>query len=219
LADAYAALRLLDADPAVDGRRVALRGFSYGGMASVFAAYTEAAERLAPDGPRFAGHVAFYAPCIARFEDPRTTGAPVLMVMGARDQIIDLARCREIERDLKRGGSPVRMVVYPDAFHQWDGGFGSWRAPRGLADCRLEVERSGVIRDRRTLIPMSGPLTRKVILGLCSDREGYLIARDDEIRVRSNRVLGRFLADVLAPGTVSGATVRGGRSDPTPASP
>lgn len=210
LADAYGALRRLAADPRADAGRVALLGFSYGGMASIFAAYAAVAERVAPDGLRFAGHAAFYAPCIARFEEPRTTGAPVLMVMGAKDQIIDLARCREIRSDLERGGSRVTMIVYPDGFHQWDGGFGSWRAPRGLAGCRLEVETGGVIRDRRTLIPMTSPLSRKIILGLCSDRQGYLIARDDGLRTRSNRALGGFLVEVLAPGAISGTTATSG---------
>lgn len=219
MADAYGALRLLDADPRVDARRVVLLGFSYGGMAAIFAVYAQVVERLAPDGIRFAGHAAFYAPCIARFERPATTGAPVLMVMGARDEIIDLARCREIRADLERGGSRVEMVVYPDAYHQWDGGFGSWRAPRGLAGCRLEVEADGDIRDRRTLIPMTGPLTRRVILGLCSDRNGYLIARDEQIRARSNSVLGRFLADMFGPADPSGARASGGRPAGRPVAP
>ena len=56
-----------------------------------------------------------------------------------------------------------------------------------------------LIRDRRTLIPMIGPLSRRIILGLCTDRTGYLIARDDGIRARSNRALGDFLAEVFAP--------------------
>lgn len=199
MADAYAALRLFAARPDVDGDRVALIGFSYGGMAATYAAYAQVAERFAPDGLRFAGHAAYYAPCIARFDRPRTTGAPVLMLMGALDEIIDPARCAEIAGDLEVGGSDVRMVVYDDAYHQWDGSAGRrWRAPRGLAECRLEVEEDGDIRDRRTLLAMSGPLTRKIILGLCSDGDGYVIASDARVRSRSNRELGAFLARVLA---------------------
>ena len=38
---------------------------------------------------RFAGPVAFYGPCIARFADSRTTGAPLLMVYGEKDELID----------------------------------------------------------------------------------------------------------------------------------
>lgn len=39
--------------------------------------------------------------------------------------------------------------------------------------------------------------TRKIILGLCSNSDGYLLGRDDAIRARSNADLARFLDGVL----------------------
>ncbi|HYZ23512.1 MAG TPA: dienelactone hydrolase family protein, partial [Rhodopila sp.] len=82
-ADAYAALHYLARRPEIDPHRVVLAGFSYGGMATEYALYDQMARAFAPDGLRFAGHVAYYAPCIARFADSRTTGAPLLMLYGA----------------------------------------------------------------------------------------------------------------------------------------
>ena len=96
IADVYAALRYLDGLPEVDGDRVALIGFSYGGMAATYAAHAQVAERFAPNGARFAGHVAFYAPCVAQFDDGRSTGAPVLFLIGDGDAIVDQARCAEV---------------------------------------------------------------------------------------------------------------------------
>lgn len=199
VADGYAGLRHLAAMPGIDGGRVVLIGFSYGAMAAVFAAYRMVAERIAPRGPRFAGHVAFYGPCIARFNDHRATGAPVLMLSGSADAIVDPARCAEIAGDLRIGGAEVRTVVYKGAYHQWDGGwYGPVRRGRNLAGCRLSVERNGVVRDRNTFLPMDGRLLRTVILAICTDSKGYLIGRDDRIRARSNRELGRFLGRIFA---------------------
>jgi dienelactone hydrolase len=199
IADAYAALRYLAARPEIDGERVVMMGFSYGGMASVLSAYAQVAALFAPDGLRFVGHVAYYGPCIARFEDPRTTGAPVLMLFGDDDAIMNPERCAETVADLRRGGSAAEMIVYPGARHQWDGSRTvAWRAPRHLADCAVTVDAEGDVHDDRTHLPMIGPTTRRIILGLCSDDDGYLVARDDAVRTRSNRDLGRFLADVLA---------------------
>src|SRR5436305_10898017 len=101
LADAYPGLAFLATRPEIDPRRVVLTGFSYGAMATMYALYAQVADKLAPPLPngerlRFAGHVAFYGPCIARFEDSRTTGAPLLMLIGGRDQITDQGRCAEI---------------------------------------------------------------------------------------------------------------------------
>ena len=199
IADAYAGLRFLAGHNAVDPARVALMGFSYGGMASVLAAYAQVAETAAPDGLRFAAHVAFYGPCIARLEDRRATGAPVLMVWGGEDALIDAQRCAEIADDLRAGGARVSTVSYPGAFHQWDG---AWEGPfeigRSLASCRFRVSRAGIARDRRTFLPMTGPWLRRIILGLCADAEGYKIGRDDRIRAMSNRDVGRFLAAAFA---------------------
>jgi dienelactone hydrolase len=201
IADAYAGLRYLAARPEI-GERVVIVGFSYGGMASVIAAYDQVAARFAPGGERFAGHVAFYGPCIARFEEPRTTGAPVLMLFGDGDAIMNQERCAATVADLERGGSAARMIVYPGARHQWDGNRTvPWRAPRHLADCAVTVDEDGDVQDERTHLPMMGPTTRKIILGLCSSADGYLVARDDAVRARSDQDLGRFLADVLASGS------------------
>jgi dienelactone hydrolase len=200
VADAYAALRYLVARPEIDGARVVIMGFSYGGMASIIAAHAQVAELFAPAGERFAGHVSFYGPCIARFEQPKTTGAPVLMLFGDQDAIMNADRCTQIVSDLQEGGSDARMIVYPGARHQWDGDRAvPWRAPRHLADCAVTVGANGQIRDDRTHLPMIGPVTRRIILGLCSDGDGYLVARDDAVRARSNRDLGAFLLPLFSP--------------------
>ena len=194
LADAYSGLRFLDALPQVDGDRVALMGFSYGGMSTMLGAFAQTAEALSPDGKRFAAHVSFYGPCIARFDDTRATGAPVLLLAGSEDGIVDPERCGEIVEDLRAGGANAELVVYEGAYHQWDGSFAGPRTiGRNLAPCDLNVNEKGIVRDTFTLLPMSGPFLRKVILGVCSDADGYLIGRDDAVRDRSNRDVGAFL--------------------------
>ena len=181
LADVYSGLAFLATRPEIDPDRAVLTGFSYGAMAAIYALYAQIADRLAPSGPRFAGHVAFYGPCIARFEDSRTTGAPLLMLLGGEDAITDERRCAEIADDLRAGGSRVETIVYPGAVHQWDGAFERRPIGRNLRCCSLHVERDGTIRDLRTGLAMTGPFSRKIILGLCTLFAGpYPIGRDDQ---------------------------------------
>jgi dienelactone hydrolase len=198
VADAYAALHYLANRPEIDGRRVALAGFSYGGMATEYAMYAQMADALSPDGLRFVGHVAFYAPCIARFADSRTTGAPLLMLYGADDELMRPERCEEVANDLRAGGSQVDIISYPGAVHQWDGGMPRGVIGRQLAGCRFLVSRGGTVRDQNTGLPMSGPFLRKIILGLCTGSRPYPIGRDDAVRAESNRDFGKFLARIFA---------------------
>ena len=154
-------------------------------------------DALAPDGLRFVGHVSYYAPCIARFVDNRTTGAPLLMLYGADDQLIQPDRCEQTASEMRRGGSHVEIIAYPGAVHQWDGSIQRPLIGRQLGGCRLRVQRDGTVRDENTLLPMSGPFLRKIILGLCTSRRPYPIGRDDAVRAKSNRDFGRFLSLVF----------------------
>jgi dienelactone hydrolase len=199
LADAYSGLRYLAARPEIDPHHIVLTGFSYGAMAAMYGLYAQIADRLAPRGLRFVGHVAFYGPCIARFADSRTTGAPLLMLIGGADEITDQRRCAEVAADLRAGGSRVETVVYPGAVHQWDGAFERRPIGRNLAGCALRVEPDGTIRDLRTGLAMTGPFSRKIILGLCTLFSGpYPIGRDDRVRAQATADWGRFLAAVFA---------------------
>ena len=198
-ADAYAGLRALAADPAIDASRVALVGFSYGGMATEYALYRTVADRFVPPaGPHFAAHVAYYAPCIARFADTRTTGAPLLMMYGGRDQLIHPDRCAQEAADLRAGGSAVTVTVFPDAVHQWDGEMAPRLIGRHLADCAFRVARDGTVHDAGTGIAMTGPLTRGLILAVCTGRRPWPIGRNEEVAAQSDRDLERFLGSAFA---------------------
>jgi dienelactone hydrolase len=194
IADAYAGLRYLDAMPGINGNRVALMGFSYGGLSTMLAAFEQTAQALSPDGLRFAAHVSFYGPCLARFDNIRATGAPVLLLAGSEDAIVDPGRCNEVIADLREGGTQAEFVIYEGAYHQWDGRRAGPRTiGRNLAPCEFNVNARGVARDTFTFLPMSGPFLRKLILGACVGSEGYLIGRDDNVRALSNQQVGTFL--------------------------
>ncbi len=198
LADAYAALRFLDAHPAVDGDRVALVGFSYGGMVATYALHAQVQALYAKRRERFRAHAAFYAPCIASFANRRTTGAPFLMLYGTDDAIVDPARCEATLADLEVGGSATSLEVYAGAAHRWDSGPRNWQAPRGLARCRFRVAADGTVHDERTYLPLDGYLARALALAWCADDDGYRIRGDAAIKARSDARLEAFLEAAFA---------------------
>ena len=66
-------------------------------------------------------------------------------------------------------GSEVTVISYPGAVHQWDGPLSRRLIGRQHAGCRFRVARDGTVRDDRTMLPMTGPFLRRIILGLCTE--------------------------------------------------
>lgn len=198
LADAFAALRSLAGHPAVDPERVAVMGFSYGGMIAVLSAYEQMASLYAPGGERFAGHISYYGCSVPRLEEPAATGAPVRLLLGGADANVSLARSRLIAADLMRGGAPVEVTVFPGAHHQWDSDDLSPRFERfSLIRLGMRVDRANRIFDEGTGLPIRGRASRAVAIAAGLSLHGYTMLRDEAVFRQSEAILSDFLAQVF----------------------
>jgi dienelactone hydrolase len=121
--DAYRALNFLVRQPFVDSARVVALGFSQGGWLALTSVERGIVEQISPN--KFRAAVAFYPPCLG-FKGNMTV--PTLILIGDRDDWTPAGECRNMVdgRDdwgisrRKGEGIPVRLVVYPDAFHAFD---------------------------------------------------------------------------------------------------
>ena len=121
--DAYRALNFLVREPFVDPARVAALGFSQGGWLALTSVEHGAVEQISPN--KFRSAIAFYPPCLG-FKGNMTV--PTLILIGERDDWTPAAECRNMVdgRDdwgisrQKGEGAPIRLVVYPDAYHAFD---------------------------------------------------------------------------------------------------
>jgi dienelactone hydrolase len=132
--DALHALTHLRALPFVDGSRIAVVGFSYGGMAALRLTSGGYAKRVSPL-PGFRAAVAFYPHCTPKesrlsfvqrnlYDD---VAIPLLMLLGGQDAEADSTLCVRKADTLRRGGKPVSYRVYADATHGFDQGGRGWR--------------------------------------------------------------------------------------------
>lgn len=114
--DAYGALDYLAQQAFVDPERIALIGFSAGGVAAL-----QAAQDNAPDmfelagGARFKAVAAFYPFCVST----RELVVPTLVLIGEADDWSPAERCRKLAQDERQSGL-VSLVVYPHARHGFD---------------------------------------------------------------------------------------------------
>jgi len=126
VADAFAALQLLASHPRIDATRIAIMGFSRGGITTWRAGIERviAAQKL-PDGLRFAAHLPVYSGgCVGPFRLIVKPGvfskAPMLWIHGDADDYAGMAPCRDYAERIGKAGTPVEFTVIEGARHKFD---------------------------------------------------------------------------------------------------
>lgn len=130
IGDAYGALKALAKDSRIKADRIGVMGFSKGGTVAMQSAIQRVRGRHVDGGEQFAVHVAFYPGCGSQFREPKTTGRPLLVMVGAKDTYTGPENCISYVDAIKKAGSDARLIVYPEAEHGWDGTT-FWRLARG----------------------------------------------------------------------------------------
>ena len=120
--DAYRGLNFLVRQPFVDAKRIVAMGFGLGGWLALLSVDRGAIEQLYEN--KFRAAVAFYPICDG-LKGIETV--PALILMGERDAFTpgcrDMVEGRGSDFGMSRTtgeGSPIRLVVYPDAHQGFD---------------------------------------------------------------------------------------------------
>lgn len=136
--DAFSALAFLAQQPGIDGARIGVLGFSWGGLVSMGAAESRYAGMFG-GGRKFKAHVAHYPVCYAWNNSAllatlgttpaqfgaqwlNLTGAPVLIQIGSKDDYDNSSQpCEALAQSVNASNGPVVSVTaYPGATHGWD---------------------------------------------------------------------------------------------------
>jgi dienelactone hydrolase len=120
LLDAYQALALLQTHPGIDAKRIALVGWSKGGMVADWATRVRYQSMISPRSAVFAAHAAFYPWCGEQHLPIQVTGAPLLYLVGAKDDWTGAQPCMDYVERLRAAGAPVKLSIYPHAEHGFD---------------------------------------------------------------------------------------------------
>jgi dienelactone hydrolase len=160
LADAFAALKVLAADPRIDSGRIGIMGWSRGGSVAMVTALESARLAvLAPADPKFAAHVVFYGMASPQYRDKATDHAPMLFLHGASDNLVPVGPTREFADWIQTQGNPVTFQTYPGVYHDFDveGGIdGSVMLVETARDCDVVVDCSTGQIVRMDNKPVSG---------------------------------------------------------------
>ncbi|MFQ5533018.1 MAG: dienelactone hydrolase family protein, partial [Candidatus Methylomirabilales bacterium] len=121
MVDAFRALHLLSTHPRIDPARIAVMGFSKGGIVSLYASLSRFRRMHGPEGVEFAAYLAFYPFCgFAFVGDDQVADQPIRIFHGTADDYTPIVPCREYAGRLRRAGKDVRLIEYRDAPHGFD---------------------------------------------------------------------------------------------------
>jgi dienelactone hydrolase len=120
--DAYRALELLSKHPLIDSSRIAIMGFSKGGVAALQSSMKRFQRIYGSPNAEFAAYLPFYpASCNwTLLEEDQVSDRPIRMFHGDGDSWVPAEPCRKYAERLRQSGKDVQITVYPGARHCFD---------------------------------------------------------------------------------------------------
>src|SRR6266851_2019889 len=121
IVDAYRALGMLAQHPRIDPNRIAVMGFSRGGMVALYTSNERFWKSYGPANVQFAAHIALYASCnVVYHDDEKVTGKPIRLFGGTADDFGTIEPCRAYVGRLKKAGADVTLTEFPGVYHYYD---------------------------------------------------------------------------------------------------
>lgn len=191
--DVFRAAEVLDRHPYVDGSQLAVMGFSFGGRAALWSAFSRVQELYG--GRPLQAYVAFYpSTCFIELLDEAVTGGPIRIFHGTADDWTPIDQCERMVDRWNASEVDAAIFAYPDAPHSFDNvslAYGQLHASLGALSPRncTFLERDGAIIDQDTG-EVAGVGSQCVEAGVTY---GY----DADARVAAETDLLEFLAGVF----------------------
>jgi dienelactone hydrolase len=118
VADIMAVRQWLIEQPWVARERISLIGWANGASALLWAVRPQLSSRHAE--PDFRSAIAFYPDCRLSSGTGWSARVPTLLLIGAKDDVSSPPACHQMVDGARGRSALARIVVYPDAYHDFD---------------------------------------------------------------------------------------------------
>jgi dienelactone hydrolase len=117
VADILASRQWLVQQPWAAHDRISLLGWANGASALLWAVRPQLSHNVEPD---FRSAIAFYPDCRISAGLGWSSRVPTLLLIGAKDDVSSPPACRQMVDGARGRSALARIVVYPDAYHDFD---------------------------------------------------------------------------------------------------
>ncbi len=202
ICDAFQALKTLASLPRIDGARVGVSGYSFGGVVAMMSADARLVEAGLADGKKFAAHLPMHPSCQSQFRALKLTGAPMLFLVGELDDYLPPKYCVSYVERMVGEGYNAKIKVYPGAYHAWIVDYGVTYCKRcaTFGDCgRIYIEEDGheVALDGKLSTKDGWPRYIDTLLRTCGKR-GATLRMNPEARLDAIEANVEFFSKTLA---------------------
>jgi dienelactone hydrolase len=135
VADIMASRQWLVQQPWAAHERISLMGWANGASALLWAVRPQMSSRNVE--PDFRSAVAFYPDCRVSSGLGWSARVPTLVLIGAKDDVSSPPACRQMVDGARGRSALTRIVVYPDAYHDFDRANLPLHAIAGAADATV----------------------------------------------------------------------------------
>ena len=208
-ADALNALKLLATHPQIDSNRIFHMGWSRGGQALLDAAWPTYQQHVLPANVKWAGGVAVYPGCNMRYrvDHHSKLPAPILMVLGEKDDMTLPKPCMELADEYAAAGHPVSYKVYPGATHVFDRLNQPWKKYNegNFNLCSMDVRMPYGANDRSSWGPAHDKVSGKTFIDdkewsaympKCKQTSWITVESSDKARVQAVKDVLAFLKNI-----------------------
>lgn len=194
--DALSARRYL-VEQGASADRMAVMGFSKGG---VVAMYNADRTMLSSEIDRFPVAIPFYPGCSNRPRVPKPASI-VFMALGEKDDYTGVKPCQELAEDYSKAGGNIKVKVYPNSSHAFDGDpahTGMYRARfvENYMDCVVYVEADGTQSYGGKSYPAGDPAIYDALRGTCM-KKGASLWTNTTQKANATADVIEFLNDVF----------------------
>jgi len=185
--DAFMALNELSKKDNINPNKIAITGWSLGGGVALFSAWKPIIDAISPN-LKFAAHLPFYPPCVAKPDLPEFSNSPIHIMAGAMDNWVPAKPCQDLINDLTLNGyQNASITIFDDAHHSFDrsSNIETIKDAYRLEECSLLLDKNGIVSTNTFIsLPMKNGFMQKIGLMFCAQK-GPTMGGNDYARENS----------------------------------